>query len=369
MKKKWFILGSLAIIAGLLFCGCGKKNAVQEKQTGKQDAVYHPCGGSVTVGDYKSLSYSLPEITVSDEMVNRQVQVLLKSIPNFVPDDSNPERSIAEGDLVSIDFTGTVGGVPFEGGSAEDLVINIGSETLIDGFESGLIGAKAGERRTLPITFPNPYPNNPELSGAQAEFAVTVNYFARQIDEITDEYVRKNSESYQTAEEFLEFIRKQILDLQLGKAEEAAENGLLNKVVQSSEFHSIDEADVDFYYRKLMDNYVSLADRQEMDMDSFAKQFTDYGDYAGLQEACRAQALNSVKQFMVLQVIAENEKITVSEEEYDAYLLEIMQEGNYSDAATVEHMFGHSYIEYSKKMEKTAEYIRSISRRVETKQE
>jgi trigger factor len=100
------------------------------------------------------------------------------------------ERAAAKEDRVLIDFQGRLDGVPFEGGEAKDFPLVLGNNTLIDGFESGLIGARAGENRTLDVTFPTDY-RNTNLAGKKVQFAVTVKQVNEPVlPEVNDEFAR-----------------------------------------------------------------------------------------------------------------------------------------------------------------------------------
>jgi len=110
-----------------------------------------------------------PVVTVSEDDVSRTIDTLRRQRVDWNP----VERTAAMEDRVLIDFQGMLDGVPFEGGEAKDFPLVLGNNTLIDGFESGLIGARAGENCTLDVTFPADY-RNTNLAGKDVQFAVTV---------------------------------------------------------------------------------------------------------------------------------------------------------------------------------------------------
>ncbi|HEY6662796.1 MAG TPA: trigger factor [Sphingomicrobium sp.] len=116
---------------------------------------------------------SLERLTVDadESAVDDQLKQLAGQAKNWV--DSKKGHKAAAGNLVTIDFEGSVDGVPFEGGKGEDMAVELGSGQLIPGFEDQLVGAKAGDRRTLNVTFPDDYPSE-NLKGKPATFAVTV---------------------------------------------------------------------------------------------------------------------------------------------------------------------------------------------------
>ena len=125
-------------------------------------ALFCLCGlmaASILTGcsEYKGVTVNIEAPEVTDEEVDTKVETILAQNPNEVEVD----RAAKEGDIVNIDFKGTKDGEAFEGGSAEDQDLELGSGKMIEGFESGLIGAKKGETKTLNLTFPEDYRENP----------------------------------------------------------------------------------------------------------------------------------------------------------------------------------------------------------------
>jgi trigger factor len=110
-------------------------------------------------------------VEADESAVGEQLQQLAGQAKNWV--DTKKGYKAASGDLVTIDFDGSVDGKPFEGGKGEDMAVELGSGQLIPGFEAQLVGAKAGDQRELNVTFPDDYPSEP-LKGKAATFAVTV---------------------------------------------------------------------------------------------------------------------------------------------------------------------------------------------------
>lgn len=136
--------------------------------------------------DINGVRIERPVVTVSDDDVSRTIETLRRQRVGWNP----VERAAATGDRVLIDFQGMLDGVPFEGGAAKDFPLVLGNNTLIDGFESGLIGARAGENRTLDVTFPADY-RNTSLAGKDVQFAVTVKQVNEPVlPEVNDEFAR-----------------------------------------------------------------------------------------------------------------------------------------------------------------------------------
>ena len=123
------------------------------------------------LADHADVSVTKPVAPVSDEQVDTTVERLARQNRTYTL--KGEEAGAAEGDRLTIDYVGTIDGQPFEGGRAEDGLIEIGAATFIPGFEEQLVGARAGETRTVDVTFPEGYPAE-HLAGKPASFAVSV---------------------------------------------------------------------------------------------------------------------------------------------------------------------------------------------------
>jgi trigger factor len=136
--------------------------------------------------DIKGARIERPVVTIGEDDVNRTIDTLRRQRVGWNP----VERAAANEDRVLIDFQGKLDGVPFEGGEAKDFPLVLGNNTLIDGFEAGLIGAHAGESRTLNVTFPADY-RNTKLAGKNVQFDVTVKQVNEPVlPEVDDDFAR-----------------------------------------------------------------------------------------------------------------------------------------------------------------------------------
>ena len=144
--------------------------------------------GTVKLCDLSSITVETsPKLTVDEDMVNSQIDYLRK---NYL---TETEDAAKEGDTVNIDFVGKMNGEAFDGGSGTSYDLVLGSGSFIDGFEDQLIGAKKGEKLEVNVTFPESYPNNPDLAGKPAVFDVTVNKVST-MPELTDQWVKEHAE-------------------------------------------------------------------------------------------------------------------------------------------------------------------------------
>lgn len=156
----------------------------------------------ITRLDIQGSRIERPVVTVSEEDVMRTIESLRKQRMNW----RAVERAAANGDRVTIDFQGSVDGKPFEGGAASDFPLVLGNNTLIDGFESGLVGATAGETRTLDLQFPAEY-RNVALAGKPTQFVVTVKQVNEPVlPEIDEEFAR----ALGVADSSVETLRREV---------------------------------------------------------------------------------------------------------------------------------------------------------------
>jgi trigger factor len=145
---------------------------------------------TATLGDYKGLEVGKGEPEVPEEAIQGELDRLREGFASLEPVD----RPAAEGDMVAIDYRGTVDGEPFEGGEGRDQLVELGSGSLVEGFEAGLIGASGGEARTVEVTFPDDY-RAEELAGKQATFEITVNEVRfKNLPDLDDTFAAEASE-------------------------------------------------------------------------------------------------------------------------------------------------------------------------------
>ncbi|MEO8092525.1 MAG: trigger factor [bacterium] len=151
---------------------------------------------TATLGEYKGLEVGKGEPEVSEEAIQGELDRLREGFASLEPVD----RAAAEGDLVSIDFKGVVDGEAFDGGEGRDQLVELGSGSLVEGFEAGLIGASGGEEHEIEATFPDDY-RAQELAGKQATFAVTVNEVReKSLPDLDDSFAAEASE-FETLDE------------------------------------------------------------------------------------------------------------------------------------------------------------------------
>ena len=228
MKKRKLFASAAILAMAIMAAACGKKAETKdsEKASGSEvsastltedspeikelEALKVPAEpkfsemGKITLPDLKGITVTVePLETVTTEEVDQAIQKTLEQNPTVVKDASK------EGDTVNIDYSGTINGEKFDGGTAEKQDLKLGSGDFIPGFEDQLIGKKAGDEVTVKVTFPESY-GNTELAGKDAEFAVKIHEVKR-VATLTDEWV-KNYEgtTAETVESYRDQVREQL---------------------------------------------------------------------------------------------------------------------------------------------------------------
>lgn len=312
----------------LLLAGCGTKLP----DTITYDNMFdYDISSNVKLGEYKNLAVTKDSTDVTDEDVEKQIASILDGKKQSI---EVTDRDIAQdGDVVVVDFTGYKDGVAFDGGAATDSEIVLGSGQFIDGFEEAMVGHKVGEEFEFNITFPENY-GATDLAGQEVTFKVTIKKILKyEVPELTDQFVTENSETSKTIDEYKAEIKQSLSESNIASAESSLENSLWGKVVENTEVKKYPEQYVEYYAS-------DLKAYQEYYLQMIGYTLDQYLEQTGqTQEQYDAEintsAQKSVKSLMVFQAIVDKEKITVSDEEYQAALATYLEENSYADEAAL----------------------------------
>lgn len=267
----------------------------------------------VTLGEYKGVSVKKETTVVTDVEVDARVEEERNKQATEVAVE---DRAVAEGDTVNLDYAGTVDGVAFDGGTAKDQTLKIGSGSFIPGFEEQMVGMNIGEEKDLEVTFPEQY-HAKELAGKAAVFHVKVNSITEtQLPALDDDFAKDISE-FDTLEEYKADIRAKLEAQAAEHDNNAFTNAVIEKVLENATVEipeamierQIDSMMRDFEYR-LMGNGLKL--------DDFLK-YTG-SDMKTFRENYRGQAEKSVKAHLVLEAIEQTEAIDATQEQIDEQL-------------------------------------------------
>lgn len=276
MKKKLVILLTL-IVAMCMFVACGEETGIKESQESKSEeskvdeVEAEPVNPEdyVTLGEYKEIIVEMSPVVVEDSEVEQNIQSVLNANAEKV---EITDRVIQNGDIVNIDFEGKLDGVPFDGGASAEggHDLEIGSKSFIEGFEEALVGVASGETKDLELQFPDPYTNNPELSGADVVFTTTVNSIANYVvPELTEELLVTISPETKTIEEYKQSIHNKILESKTLQYKDAVSEKAFRQIVESSKISDPPESMVDEFAQRTITMFESYANASQQTLEEF----------------------------------------------------------------------------------------------------
>ncbi|HWM62814.1 MAG TPA: trigger factor [Solirubrobacterales bacterium] len=259
------------------------------------------------LGEYRGLEVGRPEAEAPGEIVDREVERMREAFARLEP----VERSAAEGDALLIDFEGLVDGSAFEGGTATDYLLELGSNQLIEGFEEQLSGASAGETRQVEVSFPADY-RAEQLAGADAVFKVAVKEVREKVlPELDDDFASDASE-FETLEELRADIGER-----LSKAlDERAEQDFRIAAIDAAAEAATVPLPEDLATARAMERWGRVERQlaaQGMNPDAYLQMQGKTREE--IVDESRPDAERELKREAVLAAIAEAEEIEVSEEE------------------------------------------------------
>lgn len=356
MNKNLIRLGSVCtcLALALSLAGCGASSSSSQAASGSSSAVedhsdvysaYLNDDGTlkgvdsatlVTLPQYKGISVPAEEYTITDDELNTQINSILDQYATY---DQITDRAIADGDVVNIDYVGTVDGEEFSGGNTNGrgTLVTAGSDAYIDDFLTQIIGHTPGETFDVNVTFPDPYENNPDLAGKAAVFHTTINYIQgdKQVPELTDEFVSQTSAlaNYGTAQGMKDTIRTSMED-------NKADNYVLQKVLDECQFSEFPADLVDQLVDVSMAQFESQASAYGLDMET-ARSMMGYESEDAQREAMTASAQEQLKTIVMLEAIAKAEGLTVDEDALTDYF---SSEVGTSDYSAFQTYYGRGYL-------------------------
>lgn len=265
----------------------------------------------VTLGQYKNLAVEVPakHIPTEDDVQARISSDQQKGARTIDVTD----RGVDYTDTVKLDYAGTVDGVAFEGGTAQDQSLTIGSGQFIPGFEEGMVGMNVGEEKDIEVTFPEKY-HAEELAGKAAVFHVKVNAITKtELPELDDEFAQDNG--YDTFDAYKAAVEKELNDIADQNYDVEIENALIEAAVANAEM-DIPEA-------MIKDQTQYILRDMEYRMMAQGLRLQDYLKYTGqtieqLGEQYKDEAEHRVKIELVLEAIRKAEGLEPTEEEINA---------------------------------------------------
>lgn len=377
MRKKK-ILAVAAILAMAVFAAaCGKKGTDSEKNSaeGTTEAASSSTltedspeikelenmtvpeepkvseMGKITLPDFKTISVTVaPMENVTQEEVDAVIQQALAESPEVVEDAAK------KGDTVNIDYSGSIDGVKFDGGTAEKQDLKLGSGQFIPGFEDQLIGAKAGETVTVKVTFPEQY-GNADLAGKAAEFEVKVNEVKRE-PELSDEWVKNyDGTTAETIESYRDQIREQLQNRKEFNYHSEIQDQAIQQISEKTEV-------------ELSKNFLDYA--KAYILNAQLSQYKQYGMGAAdvinmsgktveqFKEDAYANAETYAKQLFIMRKIADEQNIRATDELLDELAkAESSLTGEETNRIKLIEQYGKELVEEAAIRNKVMDYIES----------
>ena len=342
MKKTLSIVLMLVLCLGLLtLTGCGSKEMDIENPFADLDLAEY-----ITLPDYDTYTTSEPVVEISDEDIEAGITERLEAAKTT---EEVKEGTVEEGDTVTISFEGTLAdGTTKDGMNSESTKITLGQAGMIDGFEEGLYGATIGEPVTLDLQFPDPYKNDEDLAGKDVTFVVTV--LSKEVEvvpELDEEFIKANSD-VTTEEEYRDYVKGELEKEEYDSQLENLKNELYTKIIEETEVLQYPEDRVTEQAENLKTQYQSMA--TNYGYEDWAEFLDSYFgmDEAEFDEQANLVAQSIVKQEMAIFAIAEKEGITLTEDEFNDYMDEMLEAAGFEDADTFETYAGMTIQEYAK---------------------
>ena len=279
---------------------------------------------NVKLGKYQGFAIGKEKVAVKDEEVDNAINELRKQNATVLPKDGQAEN----GDIVVIDFEGSVDGVPFDGGKAENHELELGSHSFIQGFEEQLVGSSAGIEVDVKVKFPDNYGPD-EIAGKDAVFHVKVNEVKQKVlPELNDEFIKDLGLANV---ETVDGLRRDRADNLLKQKEAASKRQYLDKLYEEikkeCKFEIADEIVAEEVENRKKDLQNRLA-QQGLDLEQYlALTRTSEED---LNNQLKQEAVKGLQSFLVLEEIGQKESIGVSDEELEFELAKMADQYNMS---------------------------------------
>ena len=307
----------------------------------------------VTLCDYSAIPVTISgDYDVTDQDVLDYVEKIFTQGGPFYTADPD-KTTVEEGDIVNVDYVGKLDGEAFSGGTAEDQNIDVSNNSstsgsaYIDGFTDGLIGASVGDVIDSNVTFPDEYPNNPDLAGKEVVFTFTVNSIQKEVtmDTMDDEFASK-----QFGADSVDGVYKQVRQY----LESSAESTHKNDIYSALEDYLLENCTVDMPadYRSdvieairanFIDRYCS-GDESQMETVLSSYGYTE----ESIEQEWSDSVESSIKLELIVKAIAEKEDIQIDDTEFEDYVSTIVSSGGFGDADTLYSNYGYGDSVYGK---------------------
>lgn len=269
----------------------------------------------VKLGKYTDIKINAPEYDVTDEQIDAELK---KAQEKTAAWENIDNRAAQMGDTVVIDFSGSVDGVKFEGGTAEKHNLELGSRMFIPGFEEQVVGVKIGEEKDITVKFPEDYGMD-DLNGKEAVFAIKLHEIKTKVmPEINDEFAADVSD-FDTLEEYKSDIKAKLEEQNSVKASRELEDNIIKTIVENTEIN-VPELMIEYQIEDMIREFEYRLQYQGMNIDDYYKYTNTTRDMLASQYRERAE--KNVRTRLVMNAIIKAESIEATEEEINAKIAE-----------------------------------------------
>ncbi len=355
MKKIKTILSLILVISFALFAciGCAE---TETKEFTYSDGIDEngfwkdiTAIDNVELCEYKGMTIPQDVHEISDEAVETEIDGILA---NFSYENQITDRVVADGDTVNIDYVGSIDGVNFEGGSTDGQGANvtIGVTNYIDDFLAQLIGHSPGESFDIEVTFPEDY-GKEELNGKDAVFAVTLNYIVENVTpELTDDFVVNNFSSrfdFKTVAGMKEYVKDNM-------QHEAIAYYVQDYIFENTTINSLPDDLVKYQENLMVKYYKSNAENYGVEFEEFLNTYMGVSTTEELLEANHDNNKKNAEYYLILQAIAEDADISVTDEDLTAYFTEYFGTEDHSE---FEETYGIPYLKLTSLHQSVLDYV------------
>lgn len=268
----------------------------------------------VKLGKIEGLTAKKKTVKVDDKEIEAELESTRASHARYVEEDKVAEN----GDFATIDFSGSVDGVKFEGGTAEDYRLELGSHTFIEGFEDQVVGMKKGDKKDVKVTFPENY-HAENLKGKPAVFEVTVKKIEKKVlPEINDKFVSDTTE-FETLDEYKKAIKERLVERKEQEAERDYEVALIDEIVERSTL-DVPATMIDHEVEHILHDFEHRLSHQGLTLENYLSYIGTTLDKFKAER--REDAEKNIKARLVVQKIIAENGLQVTQQDLDSRLEE-----------------------------------------------
>ena len=304
----------------------------------------------VELGKYKGIEIKKIEYTTSDKDIEHELGHMAERNARLV---SVEDRAVENGDITTIDFEGSIDGVAFEGGKAENHELEIGSHTFINGFEDQIIGMKLEEEKDIKVKFPDDYFSK-DLAGKDAVFKVKLHEIKKkELPKIDDEFAKDVSE-FDTLDELKNSIKEKLDTQNVEKAKYETESEAIKAVCENAKL-DIPNGMVEVEIDNMMRDMETRLSYQGLNMNQYLQMMNKTEN--DVRDNFRGQATESIKTRLVLEAIVKAEKIEATPEEITEKIKEMASQYGRKEEELQENEQLKEYLSASIENEKAIDFI------------